>query len=119
MNALASSILASKCPVISLPIVTYSIFFHLIFSIVVNSAVFIFTDSYGDKKDDEKKSPRGGDPPSRPAWVDPVVPAPAREEPGSAVSGPRGNYARYHEALQKRMKEREENKQKQIELGSS
>ena len=98
---------------------TYSIFFHLIFSIVVNSAVFIFTDSYGDKKDEEKKSPRVGDTPSKPAWVDPVVPAPAREEPGSAVSGPRANYARYHEALQKRMKEREENKQKQIELGSS
>ena len=86
---------------------------------VINSAVFIFTDSYGDKKDDEKKSPRGGDPPSKPAWVDPVVPAPAREEPGSAVYGPRGNYARYHEALQKRMKEREENKQKQIQLGNT
>ena len=39
------------------------------------------------------------DSPSRPAWVDPVVPAPSE--------APRGNYGKYHEALEKRVRERE------------
>ncbi|XP_067944061.1 serine/threonine-protein kinase Nek1-like [Watersipora subatra] len=55
-------------------------------------------DSYGDK-DDNKDKPSPVEPPSKPDWVDPVVPAPS--------DAPRGNYARYHEALDKQRRERE------------